>query len=1127
MVWSMDKKINVSIIIPSYNVACYIRQCLDSVIGQTLSDLEIICVDAQSTDGTLAIIEEYLGKDERIRLILSDKKSYGYQMNLGLEAARGKYIGIVESDDWADRVMFEKLFFEAENRSVQIVKSNYYKYRAKKEEKSEYYEVLNNLPYQVVFNPEDFRSIFTVAPSIWTGIYNKTFLEENQIRFLESPGASFQDTGFIVKCLVCASKVMLLDEAFLHYRVDNDNSSVKSESKVQCICEEFKEVWRFLKERPSLYKKYGKDILAVQCERYCWNFHHLSAKYKYNFLNQMRNEFLAAKEQGLIEKEKYSRYNWKFLQMVLMDTKQTFDYFCAEPMVTVVILGHIEDRTRECLRSLETQTLKSIEIIHAREITDTTVIQKAKGKYLLFVDGCMRYQEDILERGVKRAFATEAELVIFNGYFQIDNLDKLDMDHDFLKKLPKIQEETVFSLKEEVKEGLSFTVPILGNRLYTKEYLMKLKDTEPDLFAGNLMKFRYLSLLYASKITCFYQKKICMHVIEEQDIKMAVIMLRRFKKLYAWMEKKTEFLQYQLSVCKSIIGTMALFLETICRDDVRMMVFQYFEKDLFVQNKVLGYKMDAYGNDKCWALRLKGIHKALQIRDDLEQLKDLKYEILNSKRGKKVTPKISVIVPVYNSEQYLRDCLDSIISQSLTEIEIICVDDGSTDDSLEILKEYMERDQRIMVVHQKNYKQSIARNIGVQLATGEYLYFIDSDDRIEQDALRCLYRQASNKQLDVLFFNAKVCGELQEEEFVKLCKDYKSYYTRTGCYPATYDGKDLFCRMQVNGDYLSSPCLQLIRRTHFLEHSLWFEPGIYHEDEIFGLKSIVTAKKAGYMVQDFYERRIRRNSTVSSKKVFYHVYGKWVCFQRITEILSTIGSEETVQKYGYEIASKMLSNARFHWNQIGESEQFAFYGLSAEIRNVFKAMVIDWCAERNRLVVTREWMHHEKKEKRRLGYELELLRIKNRKENMKDQKMKQEMEQKYQQNKKNLEQKYQQDKVCLRKTIKRLENKIADLVISHIRNLLYMADQTGKKTALWGCGKIGMEILEKMVQEQIRTDFLIDQDPMKKHIQIYYYTIHEFDEVKDQVDIVLVTSHKYFHSIQKMATGKMVIDLIG
>ena len=103
-------KIKISVIMPSLNVSKYIKQCLQSVLDQTLEDIEIICVDGGSTDGTLDIIQQYVKKDNRVKLIHSDIKSYGYQMNLGIKEACGDYIGIVETDDYIQSDMYERLY---------------------------------------------------------------------------------------------------------------------------------------------------------------------------------------------------------------------------------------------------------------------------------------------------------------------------------------------------------------------------------------------------------------------------------------------------------------------------------------------------------------------------------------------------------------------------------------------------------------------------------------------------------------------------------------------------------------------------------------------------------------------------------------------------------------------------------------------------------------------------------------------------------------------------------------------------------------------------------------------------------------------------------------------------------
>lgn len=118
------------------------------------------------------------------------------------------------------------------------------------------------------------------------------------------------------------------------------------------------------------------------------------------------------------------------------------------------------------------------------------------------------------------------------------------------------------------------------------------------------------------------------------------------------------------------------------------------------------------------------------------------------------TPKISVIIPVYNTEEYLRECLDSVVNQTLKEIEIICVDDGSTDSSLEILKEYAKKDNRFTIVTQKNLHAGVARNAGITVAKGEYLSFLDSDDYFNIEMQKTMYNIATSKKADIVVCKA-------------------------------------------------------------------------------------------------------------------------------------------------------------------------------------------------------------------------------------------------------------------------------------------------------------------------------------------------------------------------------------
>lgn len=125
-------------------------------------------------------------------------------------------------------------------------------------------------------------------------------------------------------------------------------------------------------------------------------------------------------------------------------------------------------------------------------------------------------------------------------------------------------------------------------------------------------------------------------------------------------------------------------------------------------------------------------------------------------------PKVSVIIPVYNTEPYLYECLNSIINQTLKDIEIICVNDGSTDSSLNILEKYAEYDSRIVIFSQENKGQSVARNVGLSAASGEYVYFMDSDDVLSLNAMETLFNHATKDKTDIIYFGADVFYESEE-----------------------------------------------------------------------------------------------------------------------------------------------------------------------------------------------------------------------------------------------------------------------------------------------------------------------------------------------------------------------------
>ena len=274
---SKEKRPCVSIVVPVYNVEKYLSECMDSLVNQTLKNIEIVCVNDGSTDESLKILNKYAKDDNRIVIIDKKNTGYGDSMNLGFEKATGEYVGIVESDDFIELDAFEKMYEIAKKNDVEIVKANFYEYVTDKG--ADVHKSTLFLKDEVgrVVDPRSSRHVFYQQPSIWSAIHKREFLEENEIKFLPSAGASYQDAGFNFKIFATARKVYFLNDAFLHYRCDNPNSSVKSEGKVYAVKEEYDEVEKYL-EQHGLMKYYGDTLAIVRMGGYIWNMRRLTKK---------------------------------------------------------------------------------------------------------------------------------------------------------------------------------------------------------------------------------------------------------------------------------------------------------------------------------------------------------------------------------------------------------------------------------------------------------------------------------------------------------------------------------------------------------------------------------------------------------------------------------------------------------------------------------------------------------------------------------------------------------------------------------------------------------------------------------------------------------------------------------
>lgn len=305
--------IKVSVLVPIYNVEKYLPECLNSLAAQTLPEIEIVCINDGSTDNSPKIVQKYAKKDTRIVVLDKENTGYGDSMNQGLAKAKGKYIAIVEPDDFIETDACEKLYEIAQKHEADIVRGNYYYHTAAGD------ELHRTIRDQFLYHPQkvlEDPAILYEEPAIWSAIYRRKFLQEHGIRFLPTPGASYQDTGFNMKALCAAERIVYTERAFLHYRTDNSDSSVKSLEKADYVLQEYADVERFLDEIKAP-RKLRYIVQAAKFGAFHWNLIRLPRSLALIFATKMKLNFREAEVAGLLQREYWPRKYWLALQIIL------------------------------------------------------------------------------------------------------------------------------------------------------------------------------------------------------------------------------------------------------------------------------------------------------------------------------------------------------------------------------------------------------------------------------------------------------------------------------------------------------------------------------------------------------------------------------------------------------------------------------------------------------------------------------------------------------------------------------------------------------------------------------------------------------------------------------------------
>lgn len=307
----------VSIIVPVYNVEQYLEKCLNSIILQSLKDIEIICIDDGSTDGSAKILDSFSIKDNRVKVIHKMNAGYGDAMNVGLDMATGDYVGIVESDDYVLPGMYETLYNAAIENNLDMVKSDAYYWLEKENFLSRIHTKALDEYYDKVLDGLERNYFFDFYMNIWTGIYKKKFLDENMIRFHEAPGASYQDNGFWMLTCIYANRAKWINKAFYYYRQDNPMASVRNHGKVMAMTKEYEYIEKCLKSRG--HEKYLPYCYLWKMIRNVGNYNRIADEEKIDFVKQIEKDYIRYSPYI----QKYTYLNNYFISLIREPIKTT------------------------------------------------------------------------------------------------------------------------------------------------------------------------------------------------------------------------------------------------------------------------------------------------------------------------------------------------------------------------------------------------------------------------------------------------------------------------------------------------------------------------------------------------------------------------------------------------------------------------------------------------------------------------------------------------------------------------------------------------------------------------------------------------------------------------------------
>lgn len=802
----LNKFPKISVIIPVYNVEKYLRECLDSVINQTLKEIEIICIDDGSTDSSLEILKEYAAKDKRFTILQQENKGAGAARNVGLKTAKGEFLSFLDADDFFEPNMLDAALNKIQKTEADFViyNSNQFDDKTKQFINPNWFIKYNSLPNKEIFNCSEIScNIFkSIIGWPWDKLYRSSFVKKYNLYYPEI--RSSEDALFVFSALFLANKISVLEKEkrFVHHRINNLSSLSNSRSK-SWTC--FYYVLNALKERlikENKFNEFEHDFVNYALHFSLWNFRTLKEPIHSFLKEKLKNEWF--KYWGITSKTKdyfEDKNEYQQLLSILNDNNKP---------IKIAIHGSC------CSREFFNSPLNTFNLgVYLLQNPINTIFEKP---YFNIKENEVPSNSDFMRRMVATEFNKKALKTLANNkadYLMIDlgdlRLERFNINFKDGKKTKILKtndtEKQLLQLQDKLK-NFDFTIES-SNNISEKEW-----DFLINKYVTELKKIYPINKIILNKLAIASQ--------------------------YEENGKLVDFTKDTCAGSAEIFRTKNLLLKLQDKLEKKL------KGCLILDNPP--FPIIADSNHK---LGLHSLH--------------LKQNVYDWKMGKlqeivMISPKVSIIMPCYNTAPYLRQALDSVVNQTLKDIEIICVNDGSTDNTLDIIKEYAAKDNRIVVIDGTNGGYGKAMNKGLDKATGEYIGILEPDDYLKLDMYETQYKIAKENNLD--FIKADFYRFVGDNyDYNHLSKNPKDY--NIVCKPIEKLETFLFIMNTWSGIYRRD----FIEKFNIRHNET---PGASFQDNGFFFQTFCFAERAMFLDKPFYmNRRDNPNSSVKSKAKVY------------------------------------------------------------------------------------------------------------------------------------------------------------------------------------------------------------------------------------------------------------------